>query len=126
MENYTLEPSRKTPKVYLNADNGEFEISGRSIPENSIEFYAPMFIWLEQYKRCPSEKTVLTVRLDYFNTSSSKSLIDILRTLESMKEKSEIRIKWYYDEEDEDMQDSGEDFKNLLSVPVELILVKNA
>lgn len=124
MENYTLTPSPKTPRLYFNGETGVFEMSGRSIPENSIEFYKPLMQWLDRYIKSPAEKTALSVNLEYFNTSSSKCLIEILRKLESIKSKSDVKVLWHYEEEDEDMMESGEDFKKLLSVPIELVVVK--
>ncbi|MBL6450010.1 DUF1987 domain-containing protein [Fulvivirga sp. 29W222] len=124
MDNYTLIPTPKTPRLYFNAQNGEFEISGRSIPENSIEFYKPLLEWLDEYERNPRSETKLHVNLEYFNTSSSKCLVEILRKLEKVNEKQSVKVFWHYEEEDEDMMESGEDFKKILKLPIELVVVK--
>lgn len=124
MENYTLTPTPKTPRLYFNQVSGDFEISGRSIPENSIEFYRPLMEWLDKYVESPGDQTRLTVNLEYFNTSSSKCLIEIFRKLEKAAEKSDIKVMWHYEEEDEDMMESGEDFKKMIKVPIELIETK--
>lgn len=124
MENYTLTPTPKTPRLYFNAESGDFEISGRSIPENSIEFYRPLMEWLDNYVKQPSSTTRLTVNLEYFNTSSSKCLVEIFRKLEKAGESSDIKVLWHYEEEDEDMMESGEDFKKIIKVPIELIVTK--
>ncbi len=125
MENYTLTPSPKTPRLYFNAGSGEFEISGRSIPENSIEFYRPLMEWLEGYIASPSPKTMLNVNLEYFNTSSSKCLVEIFRKLEKLNGKSEVKVLWHYEEEDEDMMESGDDFRKIIKIPIELVVIKN-
>jgi hypothetical protein len=125
MENYTLTPTPKTPRLYFNAQLGEFEISGRSIPENSIEFYRPLMDWLDQYVESPSNKTILTVNLEYFNTSSSKCLVEILRKMEKLDGKSEVKVLWHYEEEDEDMMESGDDFKKMIKIPIELVVAKS-
>ncbi|MEP2774087.1 MAG: DUF1987 domain-containing protein [Fulvivirga sp.] len=124
MENYTLTPTPKTPRLYFNAGKGVFEMSGRSIPENSIEFYKPLMKWLDKYIDSPASTTQLSVNLEYFNTSSSKCLIEILRKLEAIKDQSDVKVLWHYEDEDEDMMESGEDFKKLLSIPIELVVVK--
>jgi hypothetical protein len=63
--------------------------------------------------------------LEYFNTSSSKCLIDIFRKLESLYlQEQDVVIFWYYEEEDEDMKESGEDFKDILKVPIEMVSYK--
>ena len=124
MNSYTLTPTPKTPRLYFNGQNGEFEISGRSIPENSIEFYKPLLEWLDKYIESPSDETTLSVNLEYFNTSSSKCLVEILRRLERVHEVKPVTVKWHYEEEDEDMMESGEDFKKIIKVPIELVVVK--
>jgi hypothetical protein len=122
---YYLEATPKTPKLEFDPANELFVISGRSIPENSIEFYKPLLDWLEDYVKTPNSNTKFEVKLEYFNTSSSKCLVEIFRKLEKIKEDGkEISIDWYFDEEDEDMQESGEDFKQIIKVPVNMIEVK--
>ena len=126
MDNFYLEATPKTPKLNFNFDEGKFEISGRSIPENSIEFYKPLLDWLDGYVDNPRSETNLEVKLEYFNTSSSKCLVEIFRKLEKLhKEGNTTNIKWYYDEEDEDMQESGEDFKEIIKLPIEMIMIKD-
>ena len=113
----------KTPKLNFDGESGLFEISGRSIPENSVEFYGPVIEWLDQYISRPKEDIILVVKLEYFNTSSSKCLVDIFRRLEKMHQMGvNIHVKWYYEQEDEDMQDSGLDFKEIIKLPMEMIL----
>jgi|SRR5690606_20733584 len=124
MDNFYLEPTPKTPKISFNIEDGSFIISGRSIPENSIEFYRPVLEWLEDYVNEPKGETNLDVRLEYFNTSSSKCLVEIFRKLEKLKKKGkEAGIRWYYEEEDEDMQESGEDFREIIKLPIKMIMV---
>ncbi|TRX48125.1 DUF1987 domain-containing protein [Fulvivirga sp. M361] len=125
MENYTHMPSPKTPKLYFNKNSGDFEISGRSIPENSIEFYRPLIEWLESYIKNPAPSTTLTVNLEYFNTSSSKCLVEVFRKLELLNQSSDVSVLWHYEEDDEDMLESGEDFKKIIKVPIELVVMKN-
>jgi hypothetical protein len=123
MDDFFLEATPKTPKLYFSKDTGEFEISGRSIPENSIEFYKPVINWLDNYIGDPNQRTLLVIKLEYFNTSSSKCLVEILRRLEILNNQSIVKVKWCYEEEDEDMQESGEDFKEIIKVPIDLVLI---
>ncbi|WP_017731673.1 DUF1987 domain-containing protein [Nafulsella turpanensis] len=124
MDRFFLEGTPKTPKLSFNGESGLFEISGRSIPENSIEFYRPVLDWLDQYITHPVEHITLIVKLEYFNTSSSKCLVDIFRRLERMYQQGTyIHVKWFYEPEDEDMQDSGLDFKEITRLPLEMIVV---
>ena len=121
MTKLIIDNSIKTPSIVFESD-GILEIKGKSIPENSIEFYRPVFEWLEHYSASPAPKTELKINLEYFNTSSSKCLLDIFRRLESINVsgKSEVKVKWFYDEDDEDMMEAGEDYQALVKIPFEL------
>jgi hypothetical protein len=122
MNRFYQEGTAKTPKLNFDGENGLFEISGRSIPENSIEFYKPVLVWLDQYIFHPVESITFTVKLEYFNTSSSKCLVDIFRRLERLHIQGvPVLVKWFYEPEDEDMQDSGHDFKEIIKLPVEMV-----
>lgn len=122
MEAYYLEATPKTPKLDFNPESNTFVISGRSIPENSIEFYKPLLDWLEKYINNPKKSINFEVKLEYFNTSSSKCLVEIFRKFEKIHQAGHaLTIEWYYDEEDEDMQESGEDFKDIIKVPFRMI-----
>lgn len=123
MENIQLEGTGRTPEVSFNAQTGDLSISGRSIPENSIAFYQPLFDWLDEYITSPCPETTFEFNLEYFNTSSSKCILDMLRKLETLSEKqNDTTVKWYYDEGDEDMEESGNDFKSLISLDIELVM----
>jgi hypothetical protein len=121
MSNLVIENSIKTPSITLDA-GGMLEIKGKSIPENSFEFYKPVYDWLDNYAHAPSPKTELKISLEYFNTSSSKCLLDIFRKLETLNlsGKSSVKVSWFYDADDEDMMEAGEDYQALVKVPFEL------
>ena len=124
MESFYLEPTNKTPKILFDIDINKFEISGRSIPENSISFYQPAIEWLDAYIAEPFDESIIEIKLEYFNTSSSKSLVDIFRRFEKLhKRGKKAKIRWYYEEEDEDMLESGEDFKGIIKSPLEIIKI---
>ena len=123
MDNLIIEGSTHTPDVDFNADTGTLALKGRSTPENSIEFYRPLLEWLDQYgKEGKNDKTVLKIQLEYFNTSSSKCILDIFKKVNALyNDGLNVMINWYYEEEDEDMQEAGEDYSDLLDVPFEII-----
>lgn len=122
MESLVLEPSNLTPSIKFDAAEGKLELKGRSIPENSLEFYQPVYDWLDAYIANPKEKTIVHVQFDYFNTSSSKCILDILKRIDKIDQNGDdVLIKWYYDENDEDMMEAGEDYSDLLDAPFELI-----
>lgn len=123
MKNFYMEGLDKTPSINLDAESGEMEFSGKSIPENSADLYEPVMEWIDQYLKTPAENTTFVVKLEYFNTSSSKYLLEIFRRFEELfKTGKKVAVQWYYELEDEDMQESGDDFRDILKIPVELIV----
>jgi hypothetical protein len=63
------------------------------------------------------------VQLEYFNTSSSKCILDVFKKLESIHKSGdkEVIINWYYEEDDEDMLEAGEDYESIIRVPFKMI-----
>lgn len=122
MESLKIEGTSITPSVEFDEKSGVLNLKGRSIPENSLDFYQPIYSWLDAYISNPASKTIMNVQLDYFNTSSSKCILDILKRIDKIDDGgNDVLIKWYYDESDEDMMESGEDYMDLLEAPFELI-----
>jgi len=122
MEPISIDGTAKTPTVKFDAESGLMEIKGRSIPENSIEFYKPLVDWLDEYAKGPKELTQVNVQLEYFNTSSSKCILDVFKKLEAIqKGKQEVLVNWYYEEDDEDMLEAGEDYESIIRVPFKMI-----
>ncbi len=121
MKEVKIDGTAKTPSIHFKED-GQLHLKGRSIPENSIEFYKPLVDWLDEYGQNPQGKTEVHVQLEYFNTSSSKCILDLFKKLESIsKQGHDVTIKWYYEEDDEDMLEAGEDYQSIISVPFEMI-----
>jgi hypothetical protein len=122
MRNLIIEPTSKTPKVLLNSELNVFELSGRSIPEDSVGFYRKILEWIDEYAKNANDKTSFKFQLEYFNTSSSKCLLDVFRRLEKLsKTGKEVEILWCYDTDDEDMEETGQDYKALLDVNFTLV-----
>jgi hypothetical protein len=125
MENLILEGSAKTPSVTFNAGEGKLELKGRSIPENSVEFYKPLNDWIDSYGSSPKAATVVDIKLEYFNTSSSKCILDLFKKLEGINGKgTDVSINWYFEEDDEDMEEAGEDYQAIISLPFKIIEVE--
>jgi hypothetical protein len=124
MDKLVIDGSPKTPTIEFDANSGVLLLKGRSIPENSIEFFQPLNDWLEKYAEGPSAKTVVEVRLEYFNTSSSKCILDFFKKLEKVNGSStSVHVNWYFETDDEDMEEAGEDYQAILSLPFSIIEV---
>jgi SiaC family regulatory phosphoprotein len=120
MDNLIVDPTHKTPKVELNMDNGKFVISGRSIPEDARDFYEPIKKWLENYFRRETESTSFVFEIYYFNTASSKMILDIFYIIKhAVEKKHEVKVIWGVEKNDEEMLEAGEDYAAIVNIPFE-------
>ncbi|MFN3556752.1 MAG: DUF1987 domain-containing protein [Bacteroidales bacterium] len=121
MEVIKIKGTEDTPNVILDAESNIIEFSGRSLPEDVVTFYAPVLQWIEEYAKSPNPKTEVIFRLEYFNTASSKILLDILLKFEDiLNEGNEVVVQWYFQEDDEDMQEAGEEYSEIVDIPFEM------
>ncbi len=121
MDRYFVDFTEDTPRVELDKTNGVFSISGRSLPENAVAFYEPVFNWLKDYLEQPNFSTVFDFKFDYFNTASAKQITKILLFMQSLAEHHSVTVKWHYFKDDLDIQSSGARFAKLIKVPMELV-----
>lgn len=125
VDKFVVEASAKTPTVELDADKGVLLFRGRAIPENTIDFFQPINNWVEKYCQFPKEETTLQIRLEYFNTSSSKCILDLFRKFESLnRDKSKVSVQWFFESGDEDMEEAGEDYQAIVRLPFHMIEVE--
>lgn len=125
MNNFYVKGSYRTPEINFDFEQGILSISGRSITENPISFYKHLENLICDYCNAkPKPKTIVKVTLEYFNTSTSKCLVDIFKQLENLHSpKTEVLIEWYYEKDDEEIKDSGEDYKDIINIPFEIKLL---
>lgn len=116
MQTLKIEGTDDSPGIILDKQNALFEITGRSLPEDSAEFYTPVLDWISAYSKAPNASTAFTFKLEYANTSSSKFIHEILHALEKIKG---VKIIWCYMENDEDMQNAGMEFSEQVDIPFE-------
>ena len=122
METIKILGTEDTPSIILDKKANIFEFAGRSMPEDSGLFYEPIVEWFDDYSIHPNQETVISFKLIYFNTASSKLILDILSKLEEIYSKgNSVLVKWYYPDDDEDMQEAGEEYSDILDLPFEHI-----
>lgn len=126
MEKIYLAGTYDTPEIYLSKEESRFEFSGKSLPEDVNAFYGNVLAWIQEYVNSPNQTSFFNFRLTYFNTSSSKILLDIMMKLEEIKEKGkEVIIRWYYPEYDEDMLLAGKEYEEIVDLPFEFLPYKS-
>ncbi|TAD99353.1 MAG: DUF1987 domain-containing protein [Bacteroidetes bacterium] len=104
MKAINIAKTADSPSIILDKANGLFEISGRSMPLNAQKFYQPVLDWLDKYSKNPNPVTTFWFNLEYFNTGSSKLILDIFDRLEEMKDRTEVNIRGFRDEDDQEME----------------------
>lgn len=123
MESLHIRGTEDSPEIYLDPASKQFVISGKSLPEDVSSFYAPVLEWLENYSSQALDSTLFNIRLTYFNTASSKLLLDIFLILEEIRNKGkEVVIRWHYPEYDEDLKDAGIEYSEMVELDFEYIL----
>jgi len=130
MEALRIEATEFTPKVIMDPASNSFEITGESRPENAGQFYKEILDWLDSYynlrywkdSKFSGVDAVFEFKLDYFNSTSAKFILDILMKLQTFrKDEINIKVKWHYDKPDLDMKESGEEFAAMTGIPFEYI-----
>ncbi len=126
MESIYVKKTKKTPLISLDLNENIFQIKGPSFSEDILSIYDPVINWMEE--NLPQLEKELTCEL-YFtvlNSASHKKIFQILIILNGFMDRGKkIKVKWYYDEDDEDIMEMGEDLTELINLPFELTAVHN-
>ncbi len=122
MKEFIIEETVDTPEVILDKTKNIFKLSGRSFPENAPQFYEPIMEWLENYLKSPNKKSVLELNFSYFNTSTSKQLLKMLDYI-FKSDKTNIKVRWFYEKDDIDMLSTGKLFAQLLKTDFEIMAI---
>lgn len=116
-------PTRVTPEVDFNLDDGFIKLRGVSSPENSLGFYAPL-LKAVKHPAINLSKLNVEISFSYVNTSSSKCIYDLLKETKSLRRRGvEVSYTWFYEEDDEDMMECGEDFSDFLGIDMQFVEV---
>ena len=117
-----IQKKENTFGVILDKRNNKFLFEGRSIPENVKDFFYPILKWLKQYKKEPLEETVIEMDFEYFNTSTSVLILEVLYVLDEITDSGKsVKVVWYYINGDFEMQEAGEEYETMLNLPFEYV-----
>ncbi|MDA3892176.1 MAG: DUF1987 domain-containing protein [Salinivirgaceae bacterium] len=118
MKDLIITGNKQKPDLMFSATTGLLNVSGQSLPENATLLYGPVLEWIKEYAKSPAPKTVFSLKMKYYNTASSKMFFSIIKSLNVLyKAGSDIEIEWHYQDDDEDMLDAGEYFRDLVDIP---------
>lgn len=117
MESLIITATSLTPSIRFE-ETGIMEIHGKSIPENSDDFWLPILNWFKAYVINPAEQTVVKLDIAYLNISSSKNVLHLLYQLNELTDRNfDARVEWYYHAADQDMLEVGKDYEHMVRVP---------
>jgi len=118
MDNIVIEGYHGThyiPKVDFNANTGICLLEGESYLEDTTNFYKPLFEWFKEFLTTTLKDLVFNIKLEYYNTSSSKCLVDILELLGEYQNKGRnIIVNWFYDSDSEDFEEEIEEVEDFM------------
>ena len=120
MVNFKSEGTLNTPTISLSTETQLLTFSGRSLPENAPQFYSPVFDWCNSFLESGNRDLpiIFEFKLEYFNTSSSKLIYELLKLLSQLQN---FEVHWYYEPDDEDLLEAGEEFSELIPAKFKFI-----
>lgn len=114
-----------SPEIELDLEHGMIEFTGRSLPANSEVFYGRVYRWLEEYLKQPRPETIVNMKLDYLDTSSSKHFFNIFDRLNAVNERGRtVHVNWHYESGDEEMAETGKDYQSFFNLDFKFIEVR--
>jgi hypothetical protein len=118
----SIQDSPYYPAVNFDASTGICEIRGESYMEEAYKFYTPLLSWLKEFTISESKPMTFNVKLTYFNTNSSRLLLDIFDILKKSEDSgNSVKLNWYYETDDPDIMDEVEDFEIETGLHIHLI-----
>lgn len=119
MKNYWHQGTDNLPYVNFDIENGVFEIVGKSYPQNAENFYAPLIEMVKEYCTSPKNHTSVTCRIEYFQTTSQRFLVEILYDFTQIAPPNKIEINWGCTDDvlddEEEIIFVGKDLENILN-----------
>lgn len=119
-----IDRTNVSPGIEMDLEHGTIEFIGRSLPANSELFYGRVYRWLEEYLKQPRPETVVNMKMDYLDTSSSKHFFNIFDKLNTVCERGrKVHVNWHYETGDEEMAEAGKDFQSFFSLEFDFVEV---
>ncbi|MFP4041993.1 MAG: DUF1987 domain-containing protein [Bacteroidales bacterium] len=114
--------SDETPEVIMSTSEGMIKYSGRSMPEDAKSFYLPLKEWILKYAENPTPGTQVIFEYEYFNTSSSKMIMEIIEATNKIGAKDKnFKVEWRYMEDDDDILEAGEEYEEITGITFEFV-----
>lgn len=127
MKSLLIEPTPYTPKVWLDTKTNIFEISGESYSDDTVAFFEPIIVWLEQFLAKNNEPIEFNFSMNYLNTGTSKRFVMMIKMLENYYITSKVwtEVNWFVHSDDADIMTVGEDFQEYFeTIPMNIKFIK--
>ncbi len=110
---FVVAGTKSSPAIDFDPETGLLCIRGESYPEHCARFYEPMFAWLRHYLAGSGSAPVeLEMEIIYFNSSSSKTFMDLFDLLDTAAARGRrVAVRWRYHAENETAFECGEEFR---------------
>lgn len=117
-EDLFIEGTPKTLRVAFSAKEGRLSFAGVSLCNNPLEVYKRSLLWLREYAKHPTVPTHVIFLLRYYNTSTSKFLLEVFQILEAIFHRGhQVFVAWQFYSQDMDMEDAGIEFSENTMLP---------
>lgn len=122
MDSIYLDGSKRLPSVILDKKIEKFEISGISNHSEAGEYYRPILEWIDKYTQDPLKKTIFEFKMNYYDSVSSLMIFKVMQKLQYLKDYgNDVLVKWFYEENDESIIETGIDFKDIFLIDIDLV-----
>jgi hypothetical protein len=115
MDPIYIEGTNRTPFVSLDP-SGKFKIRGRSIHENPSKFFDPLVEWVKLFLTIRQDKIIFDIELEYFNSGSTRYILEILRLIRESSEENGLIVNWYFEDGDDDLFERGQYYESILNL----------
>ena len=117
-----IESTNETPYVSFNPEDGNLELSGKSILDDPDSFFIDLVEWLDLYISQPAKMTSFIINLESFNTTSLKQVLNLLMKLDELfKANNNVEAHWIYNKDEDVMFELGQDYANMVKLPFKFI-----
>lgn len=115
-----------TPTIRFDKQTGICAIEGESCIEDASKFYAQLIDWFELFIAQENKPIELNLKLFYFNTSSSKSILDMLKLLRKYQNSGgQVTVNWYCKAYDTDQLEEAQDYISYTKLPINIITMED-
>jgi len=119
---FHLLPTEDEPEILLDKENNIIRFSGKSMPEDPGKVFTPVMDWISEYVKSPNPFTRIEFLMDYYNSSTARFFVEMLEKFEELCEHgADVKILWYFNQDDVVIQERGEDLQAIISIPFEFI-----